>query len=64
MALCASGVLLEHSLCPALERSSRRVAATSGNGSGKVAAALLPATLVDQGKQGEREKGILDEPIL
>ena len=59
-----SGVLVEHRLCPALQRSSRRLAATSGNSSGKVLAALLPATLVDQRNRGEREKGILDEPIL
>ena len=42
-----SGVLVEHRLCPALERSSRKVAATSGNGNGRVSAALLPATLAD-----------------
>jgi len=53
-----SGVLVEHRLCPALERSSRKVAATSGNGNGRVSAALLPATLADQGKQGERKKGL------
>ena len=52
-----SEVPVEHRLCPVSERALKEVAATCRSVSGKVSAALLPATLVDQGNRESARKG-------
>lgn len=48
---------LEHRLCPVVQTAPRRFCAISGSASGTVSAAVLPARLLNDGNQGEGEKG-------
>jgi hypothetical protein len=56
-----SSLSIDCALCS--ERALKEVAATCRSVSGRVSAALLPATLVDQGNRESARNGILDEPF-